>query len=168
MERVKDGRILRDGYWNITVRVPASTPFGRSPIADTREWATAADAMLNYTMGIKRTGEMSFPINYEEKTMKIFEGVVVKLNDQKQFSEVVQVVPPFVAADETAAKNAVLVDYAKANNLAGKDLYEFLKRYSGPNGTIPTWQTSFLEELLKFPDHLTGFTVVVRNFQGSY
>lgn len=76
-----------------------------------------------HVTGIKRTGEMSFPINWaEETTMKIFDAVVVKVDDKGEYTEIVQVISPFLAKDITAAQTAVTVDYAAANKIAGKDL----------------------------------------------
>lgn len=81
--------------------------------------------------GIRRTGEMTFPINFtKESTMKVFEAIVLKLDPDfhprdttvREPVEIVKVVAPFLAASETAAREAVLIDYAKEANLAGKDL----------------------------------------------
>lgn len=114
-------------------------------VEQTRDWKKIdpelwkqVDARMDRVYGIKRSAEMSFALNFKDKetTMKIYEALVVKVDEKNQPVEVVAVIPPFVAANDQAAKDRVLVDYAQEKGLAGKDL--------------------------------TGFTVVVRNFQNNY
>lgn len=59
----------------------------------------------------------------KETHMKIFEAVVVKLDfETKLPSEVLKIVPPFVAISQRAAIDRVLVDFARENTIDGKDL----------------------------------------------
>lgn len=73
--------------------------------------------------GILRRGELTFALNFKETDdMKIYEAVVVKTDEQGVITDIVKVVPPFLAKTDQAAKDAVLVDYAVESGLAGKDL----------------------------------------------
>lgn len=58
----------------------------------------------------------------KESNVKIFEAIVVKLDEKGQPESVVKVGPPFVAASEAVAKQIVTVDYAQEAKLTGKDL----------------------------------------------
>lgn len=79
---------------------------------------------VGYANGVLRRGVMSFAINNLKETddMKIFDAVVVKVDDKGTPTEIAKVVSPFLAKDEAAAKTAVTVDYAAENKIAGKDL----------------------------------------------
>lgn len=66
----------------------------------------------------------------EDTTVKIFEAIVVKNTFVKgaeamQPESVVKVTEPFVAETPRAARELVMVDYAKEANLTGKDLKEY-------------------------------------------
>lgn len=54
--------------------------------------------------------------------MKIYEAVIVKLDEKGEPAEVVKTVAPFVAKSDRAAQDQVLVDYAQEAHLTGKDL----------------------------------------------
>lgn len=109
--------------------------YGRSPCEDImgilEDFPLLPADMNQLCYGTRRTGEMTFPINFtKERTMKVFEAIVLKLDPDfhprdttvREPVEIVKVVQPFLAASETAAREAVLIDYAKEANLAGKDL----------------------------------------------
>lgn len=67
--------------------------------------------------------EMVFPINYlEDTSMKIYDGVVVDLDEKKEPKSVVKVIEPFVAEDAKAAREQSLVDFAAEKQITGKDL----------------------------------------------
>lgn len=54
--------------------------------------------------------------------MKIYEGVVVDLDEKKEPKSVVKVIEPFVAEDAKAAREQSLVDFAAEKQITGKDL----------------------------------------------
>lgn len=58
----------------------------------------------------------------KEPDMRIYEAVIVKLDDKGEPESVVKVFAPFVAKGDRAAQDAVLVDYAKEAGIDGKDL----------------------------------------------
>lgn len=66
--------------------------------------------------------EMTFPINFLEDSMKVYEAIVVLLNDKKEPCAIMKVVQPFLAETDQAAREAVLVDFAAENKISGKDL----------------------------------------------
>ena len=57
----------------------------------------------------------------KEDSMRVYEAVVVKLDEKDQPSEVLQTVAPFTAKSAEEARNQVRIDYALANKLSGKD-----------------------------------------------
>lgn len=57
----------------------------------------------------------------KEDSMKVYEGIIVKLDEQGQATEVLKVIAPFVAKDATQAVDAIRTDYAIENKLSGKD-----------------------------------------------
>lgn len=72
-------------------------------------------------------------INYfkEKPGMKIVEGIVIsvgKVDGTLQVTGIVKVVAPFLSESISAARDTVLFDYAKENNIAGKDLTGFQVR----------------------------------------
>lgn len=75
----------------------------------------------NYVTGILRRDRMTFPINWRDD-MKVFEAIVVKLDDKGEPELVVKVVAAFVAKTEADARNIVMVDFAQEYKLSGKDL----------------------------------------------
>lgn len=113
---------------NVTVRLKMTPEqeviHGRPVLADAKDWVTAADSLSAYVLGIKRSEEMTFSFNFNdgEKKMKIYEAVIVKLDENKKPSEIAKVVPPFLAESDRAAQDAVMVDFASEKNLKGKDL----------------------------------------------
>lgn len=57
----------------------------------------------------------------KEQRMKVYEAIVVKVNEKGEPTEVAKVVAPFVAANAEEAKSIVRVDYAQEHDLNGKD-----------------------------------------------
>lgn len=57
----------------------------------------------------------------KEDSMKVYEGIIVKLDDQGQPADVLKVVAPFVAKDAQQATDTIRTDYAIDNKLSGKD-----------------------------------------------
>lgn len=58
----------------------------------------------------------------KEPNVKIYEAVIVKLDEKGDPAEVVKVVAPFVAKSTRAAQDEVLIDYAGEAGIKGKDL----------------------------------------------
>lgn len=59
----------------------------------------------------------------KERVMNaIYEAVVVKVNEKGEPTDVIKVVPPYVAGSDRAAQDQVLVDYSVESGLTGKEL----------------------------------------------
>ena len=71
----------------------------------------------------------------KEPNVRIYEAVIVKLDEKGEPAEVVKVVAPFVAKSDRAAQDQVLIDYAQEAHLAGKDL-------AGYSVRVRTFQTT--------------------------
>ncbi len=80
-----------------------------------------SEFLNKYTYGVKRSGTVTFPINYEEQNMKVYEAIVVKLDEKGEVTEVAKIIPPFVAKNAVDAAIIVRVDYAQEQGLTGKD-----------------------------------------------
>jgi hypothetical protein len=63
-----------------------------------------------------------------EDGMKVFETIVVNVNEQGEITGIAQDAKLVVAKNAQAAKESTLVDYAAENKLAGKDLTGFQVR----------------------------------------
>lgn len=64
----------------------------------------------------------------EDTTMKVYDAVVLKLDEKGEVAEIVKAIPAFLAKDAKAAREAVMVDYAIEAKLTGKDLAGFSVR----------------------------------------
>lgn len=121
------------------VRYPKVILTTLRPIAATRMGEGPGCEMEFLILAVPQTRmrtEMSFPINYKESDVKIYEAVIVKLDDKGEPESVVKVVPPFVAKNDRAAQDAVMVDYAQENHLAGKDLAGYSVRVRTFQATV--------------------------------
>lgn len=62
-----------------------------------------------------------YPINHKEHSMKVYEAIVVKVDDKGEITEVAKIIPAFAAKDATTAQKTVLIDYAQENGMTGKE-----------------------------------------------
>lgn len=115
-ESQSQGRINRD-----------RTMFGCSPLEST--YVTLAQAkeymdswdQARYDDRLAVWAAHHLPINHKEDSVKVFEAIVLKLNDKSEPESVTNA--GFVLARTAQeAREQTLVDYASANSLKGKDL----------------------------------------------
>lgn len=59
--------------------------------------------------------------NRKESIMKVYEGLVLTVDDKGEVTGVAKIVTPFTAKNVEEAKNIVRIDYAAENKLSGKD-----------------------------------------------
>lgn len=62
------------------------------------------------------------PVITGDTNMKVFDGVVLKLDDKGEPASIAKVIAPFLAKDAKSAREEALVDYAIKAKLTGKDL----------------------------------------------
>ncbi len=64
--------------------------------------------------------EAILPLN-KERTMKVFEGIVITIDEKGEPATIAKVIPPFLAKNLEEARTIIRVDYAQENKLNGKD-----------------------------------------------
>lgn len=72
----------------------------------------------------------------KEDSVKIYEAVIVKLDEMGEPAEVIKVILPFVAKSDRAAQDQVLVDYARETAANGKDLARYSVRVRTFQATV--------------------------------
>lgn len=103
-----------------SVRVTVRPTYPPPDITLKEAEAYAADALRRFN---------NLPLRMDEDPdMKIYEAVVLKLNDAGDPESIARVVSPFLAKNDRAAQDAVMVDYARELNLNGKDLAGYAVR----------------------------------------
>jgi hypothetical protein len=68
------------------------------------------------------------PIFLQEDSMKVYEAIVINVNEQGEPTGVAQSITNVIAKTPQAAKDQVLVDFAQEKHLSGKDLAGFQVR----------------------------------------
>lgn len=118
-------------HWKVTVELPPAyvTP------EECNDYTRMDPALTKITLN-KVAQATGIPIDiltantYYKETddMKIYEAVITKNDEHGNPTEIAKVVGPFLAKTDRAAQDAVLVDFAKEKNLAGKELAEYSVR----------------------------------------
>lgn len=71
--------------------------------------------------GVRMRQDITFPLRFKEDRMKVFEALVINVDEKGEPTSIAKIVQPFLAKSIEEARTIVRVDYAQEHSLNGKD-----------------------------------------------